>query len=190
MAVMLVQSKPPPDFRARCIARAEPPGGATCWAKPRRIAQADFFQPAAFIQFHADGLPRPAGIFCRKGIANAACGKPVLAAQRIIIGYLERLPQDARHTEIGLRALCHTRPMLGPLPCHQPGRWHHAQMLAHVCRGQRRARFAPLRPALPAFGPQAMDDEAKAAGIACALQGMGTLALAWLAELRAQECNP
>ena len=117
------------------------------------------------------GLPH-ASIGIGKGLADAACGQAILAADPVVVRDAKALPQHFGDREIGLRLLDHAGAVLCPLPRDQASRGHHAHVLAHLLWGEAIGAPAPLRPSARPLRPQTMNDKAKAAIVARALDAV------------------
>src|SRR5690606_39618976 len=104
--------------------------------------------------------------------------------QAVEIGPAQAVPQQPDRAEIALGRRGHAGTVLGPLMREQRGRRGHAQVACELPPGRCSLRGAPLRPgSTPAFGPQAVDDEAEAPFAARALPPLGNARLAAAAVL-------
>jgi hypothetical protein len=106
--------QPAPDPRRGVVLRPRPFRKAAKRAEAGGVAEARFLHPAALVELHPDRLPRPARILRHEDLADASGGEALLAAQRVVIGQSERLPQHARHCRIGGGPFCHAGAVLGP----------------------------------------------------------------------------
>jgi len=165
-------SQAAPDFCSLAIARAEAPVVAARRAETGAIAEPHFLQPAITVELDAHLRRIPAGIGVCKRLPDAACREVIFAADPVIIGNAQAFPKDASDGEIGFGFPRHATAMLGPLPGHQAGTWHHTHIAPRDLRGDARSRRTPLRPGPAALRPQAMHNQAKSPMIAGTLHAV------------------